>query len=204
MESDGIHGARGSHPPSRREFLETSSRVATGGWLALHLSTLAGLAACGREAAERGDPLVTLTAREAEAFGALAETILPSDDLPGAREAGVVHFVDLALDRHFPAMLDLVRPGLEDLDRRATERAPGSSGFGELPLRERGALLREIEDTPFFFLARLLTVAGMFSDPAHGGNRNRVGWEVLRMEHAPAFEPPFGFYDTGYGDGDAT
>jgi gluconate 2-dehydrogenase gamma chain len=190
--------------PSRRRFLQSSSRMAAGSWLALHLPTLAGLSACGREAAERGDPLVTLTAREAEAFGALAETILPSDDLPGAREAGVVHFVDLALDRYFPDMLDLIRPGLEDLDRRATAREPGTAGFAELPPTQRSALLREVEDTPFFFVARLLTVAGMFSDPARGGNRGRVGWEVLGMEHAPAFEPPFGYYDSGYGGDDAT
>lgn len=200
MESDGLPGARGSHSPSRREFLGTSSRIAGGGWLALHLPTLAGLAACGREAAERGDPLVVLTPAEAEGFGALADTILPPDDFPGAREAGVVHFADKALSTHFPGMLEEIRPGLKDLDREAASRVPGASSFAALAPEARIPVVRAVEDTPFFFLARMLTVMGTFADPVHGGNRNYAGWSVLGMERAPSFDPPFGHYDAAYGD----
>jgi len=200
MESDGLPGSRGPHPPSRREFLGTSSRIAGGGWLALHLPTLAGLAACGREAAERGDPLVVLTPAEAESLAALADTILPPDDLPGAREAGVIHFMDRALSTHFPGMLEVIRPGLQDLDEDAASRVSGASNFAALAPEERIAVVQAVEETPFFFLARMLTVMGMFADPVHGGNRDRVGWSILGMEHAPSFDPPFGHYDAGYGD----
>jgi hypothetical protein len=58
--------------------------------------------------------------------------------------------------------------------------------------------MRSVENTQFFFLARLLTVAGTFSDPSHGGNRDHVGFALLQMEHAPAFHPPFGWYDEQY------
>jgi gluconate 2-dehydrogenase gamma chain len=187
---------------SRREFLSSSGRFLGAGWLAAHLPVLAGLSACSREAAERGDPLTVLTPGEGETMGALAELILPSDDLPGAREAGVIHFVDGALGQLFPDMLEVIRPGLADLD----ERAAGAGGngvapagaFAAIPDDARAAIVREIEHTPFFFLGRMLVVMGMFSDPVHGGNRGQVGWDLLRMVHAPAFEPPFGHYDAEY------
>jgi gluconate 2-dehydrogenase gamma chain len=196
-------------PPNRREFLSSSSRVFGGGWLALQLPALGSLAACAREAAERGEPLTTLSPREGAGVSALAEAILPSDDLPGAREAGVVHFVDGALGKLFPGMLEVIRPGLEDLEERAraasseagdirTATGPDDSSFAALTRARQEDLIREVEDTPFFFLARMLVVMGMFSDPKHGGNRGRLGWELLDMAHAPAYEPPFGHYDAEY------
>ncbi len=38
-----------------------------------------------------------LTPEEAKEIEALSSTIIPSDELPGAREAGVVYFIDRAL-----------------------------------------------------------------------------------------------------------
>jgi gluconate 2-dehydrogenase gamma chain len=184
--------------PSRRDFLATSSRVMSGGWLALHLPALATLASCSREAAERGDPFTTLTPREAEVLGAFADLVLPADDLPGAVDAGVVHFMDGALGQLFPEMLSAIRPGVEELDRRALAIDPNSGGFAPLRADRQAEVIRTMEDTEFFFLARMLTVMGMFSDPIHGGNRDHVGWRLLGMEHAPAHAPPFGHYDAGY------
>jgi gluconate 2-dehydrogenase gamma chain len=187
---------------SRREFLSSSGRFLGAGWLAAHLPALAALSACSREAAERGDPFTVLTPGEGETMAAFAELILPSDDLPGAREAGVTHFVDGALGQLFPDMLGAIRPGLADLDERAAGAGGNGSApagaFATIPAESRAAIVREIEDTPFFFLSRMLVVMGMFSDPVHGGNRGEVGWDLLRMAHAPMFEPPFGHYDAGY------
>lgn len=129
-------------------------------------------------------------------MAAFAEVIVPSGDGPGAREAGVVHFVDGALDTLLPEMLEVIRPGIADLDERAGGGAPADgSAFAALPEDERVRVVREVEDTPFFFTARMLVVMGMFGDPMHGGNRDGVGWDLLGMEHAPAYEPPFGHYD---------
>lgn len=187
--------------PDRRQFLSTSSRVMGAGWLAMHLPLASVLAACSREAAERGDGFTLLTPAEGRTMAALAEAILPSDDeFPGAREAGAVHFVDGALEQLFPQFLEPVRSGLRELNERAAERdgSEGEAAFALLPPDERDEVVRAVEDTPFFQTARMLVVMGTFSDPVHGGNRDLIGFELLGMEHAPAYEPPFGHYDAEY------
>jgi hypothetical protein len=56
--------------------------------------------------------------------------------------------------------------------------------------------MRDVEQAgPFFPVAQLLTVAGVFADASYGGNRNGVGSSLLAVEHAPTYQPPFGFYD---------
>lgn len=190
--------------PTRRDFLALSSRLAGGGWLAAQLPLLSALSACARDAAERGDPFTTFSVREGETMAALAETILPGGELPGADDAGAVYFVDHALDQLFPHFVEVIRPGLEDLDVRAAAEAEAAGDaeapFATLPQDRREALVREIEQEPFFQVARLLVVMGMFSDPVHGGNRDFVGWDLLDMERAPAWAPPFGHYDREYAE----
>ena len=56
-------------------------------------------------------------------------------------------------------------------------------------------MLRDIEQTPFFQAARFDTIVGTFALPTWGGNRDYAGWHMLGLEHQPAFQPPFGYYD---------
>lgn len=167
-----------------------------GGWIALHLPLLGALAACARDAADRHESFTTLTPEQARTMAAFAAQVLPSDDqLPGATEAGAVYFVDAALDKHFTGMRDPVRAGLDDLDARARSRGAGITSFAELDPSAQVAVMREVEETPFFFMARMLTVMGTIADPSYGGNRDHAGERILAMEHRPAWAPPFGWYD---------
>lgn len=127
---------------------------------------------------------------------ALAARILPSDETPGAEEAGAVYFADLALAGPFAGMLGSVRPGLADLDRRAADR--GAARFADLSPEVQDEVIRAVENTPFFGNARLLTVAGTLADPSHGGNRDGAGDRILGIPHAPVWQPPFGYYDAEY------
>jgi gluconate 2-dehydrogenase gamma chain len=52
-----------------------------------------------------------------------------------------------------------------------------------------------MEKTEFFGAVHFLTMAGMFADPVHGGNRNRVGWKMIGFEPKAVHHPPFGYYD---------
>jgi gluconate 2-dehydrogenase gamma chain len=63
---------------------------------------------------------------------------------------------------------DIYREGLKLLD-----------GFAALNAEQQDARLREIERTAFFALLRRHTIEGMFCDPMHGGNRGKVGWELV-------------------------
>lgn len=181
--------------PTRREFVSSTAALFGGGWLWLQLPVFATLSACARDAAQRNDPFTNLTAAEGGTMRAFAARIIPSGDgLPGADEAGAAWFVDGALGTDaFRAAGPVLVDGLADLDDRAL--AAHAVPFSDATAEQQDALLHEVEDTPFFFVARLLTVAGTFSDPAHGGNRDHAGFTLLQMEHAPAYQPPFGWYD---------
>lgn len=185
--------------PTRREFVSSTAALFGGGWLWLQLPAFVTLSACARDAARRNDPFTHLSAGEGATMRAFAARIIPSGDgLPGADEAGAAWFVDGALGTDaFSGARGLLSEGLADLDSRAMS-AHGVA-FADATAEQQDALLRDVEDTPFFFVARLLTVAGTFSDPGHGGNRDHAGFALLQIEHAPAYQPPFGWYDEEHG-----
>jgi hypothetical protein len=82
---------------SRRDFIATLG-ASGAAWLALQAPLLASLGACARDAALRDEPFTFLTVERGRALSAVADRIIPAvDGLPGAKEAGAVHFVDLAL-----------------------------------------------------------------------------------------------------------
>lgn len=85
---------------SRREFLLGAGVTLGTAWLAVHWSAIAAAQAHAHHAAASApgpDRLEFLTSAEAADVDAIAAQIVPSDDLPGAREAGVVWFLDRSL-----------------------------------------------------------------------------------------------------------
>lgn len=187
-----------SRPPTRRKFLTTSGTFFGGAWLAAHLPAVEAAAAWARTAAAEGLPLVVLTEEEARELGAVAERILPADELgPGAVEVGVVHFMDRAFETFAAGALDGVRAGLGEL-AAAVAAGPGGDIFSELGPDEQDEVLRSLEETPFFVMVWTFTVMGFFGDPSLGGNRGQAGWRLIGFEDAGAYEPPFGYYDAEY------
>lgn len=180
---------------TRREFVSTG---ATGLGVAWFVTRLPAIEAAARVAAgrrERGT-LAVLTPEEAAELEAVAETILPAvDGRPGASQAGVIQFVDTALETFQAGALESVRTGLDGLQRLADARYPGAGPFSRLSGARRAELLREIQNDGFFATMRFLTVAGMFSLPSYGGNRDKLGWELLGFEDRFSWQPPFGYYD---------
>ena len=139
-----------------------------------------------------------LTAAEAADVEAICAQIIPTDSTPGAREAGVVFFIDRALGSFYASQAETFRSGLRQFQSAAREWRPQASSFSALPTDQQIEFLRTVEHTPFFDSVRLLTVIGMFSMPAYGGNRDGVGWRLLGFEDQHVFEPPFGYYDRDY------
>ena len=181
---------------SRRDFLAHSSQSISAGWLSFQLPWIAVLAGCARDDANRGAAMLHLSPAEGRAMQAFAAQIIPSDEgTAGANELGVVYFVDRALGTpYFSPNLALMRAGLENLDAHA--RAAGErKGFASLDARQQIAIMKKIEHTPFFTMARTLVVIGAFADPSHGGNRSGAGWTLMGIEHRPSFSAPFGWYD---------
>jgi gluconate 2-dehydrogenase gamma chain len=181
----------------RREFLSTSGSLVGGAWL-MRLAPLVGaLQACASDAMRDGLPFVTFTDREGADFDAFAARIVPTDDTPGAREAGSVYFADQALADVLADLLPIVRGGLAALDERVREAFPDAGAFADLPEVRQDEIVTavEAEDPGFFFFARTLVLIGFVGNPEYGGNRDKVGWGLLGFEDAYVYEPPFGYYD---------
>ncbi len=136
-----------------------------------------------------------LTPEQFTALDAITARIIPSDDTPGAREAGVVWFIDFALTSFAAAQVALFSEGLVQLEKDVAATHPGSTRFASLTESQQDALLTRIEESEFFGALRFATIAGMFSLPKYGGNKDYIGWELIGQEHVYEFKPPFGWYD---------
>jgi gluconate 2-dehydrogenase gamma chain len=146
----------------------------------------------------RDGGLSFFTPADAADVEAIAAQIIPTDDTPGAREAGVVSFIDRALATFFSQLGNAYRAQLAAFQTDFRNVHPGAASFASLPSDAQIEHLKTVDRTPFFDTTRVLTLLGMFSLPAYGGNREGVGWRLLGFEDAHVFQPPFGYYDRGY------
>ncbi len=139
-----------------------------------------------------------LSAAEAADVEAVAAQIIPTDDSPGAREAGVVYFIDRALATFLAQLATDYRAQLADFQAACRAEHPGVVSFASLTSEQQVEYLTRVDQTPFFNTTRLLTLLGMFSLPAYGGNRDGLGWKLIGFEDRHVFQPPFGYYDRDY------
>jgi gluconate 2-dehydrogenase gamma chain len=139
-------------------------------------------------------PLRFFTASEALIVAAAASRIFPSvDSSPGAKEAGVVIYIDRQLagpyghDRYRYAQGPFNESAAAEFGYQGNatpaetyrEGLKGLKGFDRLSLEEQDDQLRKIEVSHFFSLLRQNTIEGMFCDPVHGGNVDMVGWQLV-------------------------
>ena len=184
---------------SRRRFLKSGGTIAGSAAWPGGVSALVALSqsACS----ERDDRAAfrVLTRTEAADLEAIAARIMPTTNTPGARQVGVIRFIDLALDSVFPEMLQEVRLGLIEHARQVAQSYSGAERFSDLDEKDQDDYLRSIEETPFFGSVRFLTLCGFFSMSAYGGNKDDAGWKLLGMDpHQRVWQPPFGHYDAEY------
>ena len=139
--------------------------------------------------------LEALDSAAAAEVEALAAQIIPSDDGPGAREAGVIYFIDRALATFEAGQRDAYRKGMDEIQHKRRKMYPGSSSIAGLSTGQQIELLRAIEKSEFFELLRKHTVWGFVGSPIYGGNRGKAGWAYIGFDDRMIFEPPFGYYD---------
>jgi gluconate 2-dehydrogenase gamma chain len=139
-----------------------------------------------------------LSAAEAADVDAVAAQIIPTDGTPGAREAGVVYFIDRALATFLSQLASDYRAHLAVFQAEFRRQHPGAASFASLPSEQQVEYLKTVDRTPFFDTTRLLTLLGMFSLPRYGGNRDGAGWALLGFADQHVFHPPFGHYDRDY------
>lgn len=188
------------HDASRRRFLQASGGAVGAGWLALQWPQLASAAEHAHAAATGEAPgeFKLLTPAEARDVEAIAAQIVPSGTTPGAREAGVVYFVDQIHAGLYAAQADAFRADLAAFQRAVSEAHPDAGAFADLSDPQQLAYLKDIEQTAFFKQMRFLTVLGLLALPSYGGNRERSGWKMVGFVDRHVWEPPFGHYDADY------
>jgi gluconate 2-dehydrogenase gamma chain len=173
---------------TRRELLRQSALHATAVW-ALLSQTHSHEGA----SAEPGR-LRFFTPEQASSVEAVAAQIIPADDTPGAREAGVIRFIDLNLATYETEMQPAYIAGLKMLAEKSRGR------FADLDSASQIEVLRAIETSEFFDLIRRHTVMGFLSHPQYGGNRGKIGWKLIGFDDDHVFRPPFGYYDGPEGE----
>ena len=184
---------------SRRTFLRVAGGALGGAWLTLDLSKVAQAAHDAHEAREAGALNTSFLSRaELADVDAITAQIIPTDDTPGAREAGVALFIDRALATFFGRMAPDFRSQLAAFRLRCQAQHPDAGSFAALSEEQQIAFLKQVDRTPFFERVRLLTLVGMFAMPKYGGNRDGIGWKLLGFQDQHIFTPPFGYYDRDY------
>ena len=157
-------------------------------------------------------PLRFFTAGEARVIAAASERIFPSDATgPGAKEAGVVIYIDRQLAGPYgadkyrytkgPFVESVPEHGYQGKENPRETYKQGIAklgvNFNELPVEQQIQKLQSMENTHFFQLLRAHTVEGMFSDPMHGGNAGLIGWQLVgypgpRMNNKADVDQHFG------------
>src|ERR1043165_3854764 len=98
---------------------------------------------------------------EAAEIDALSAQIIPSDDgSAGARQAGVIFFIDNALVTFDRERQALYKDGLATLQSRTQEMFPDVTAFSKLESEQQIQLLIAIEKTDFFETVRVHTIMG--------------------------------------------
>ncbi len=139
-----------SHEPARRQFLLQATGAAGAAWISAQWPAIAAAAQHAHQAAGAKTParFEVLTAEQAREVEAIASQIIPTDDLPGAKEAGVVYFIDRGLKTFASDSLPVYEKGLAHLNQLTATKYPGTKSFADAAAEQQEALLVELTTEP--------------------------------------------------------
>jgi gluconate 2-dehydrogenase gamma chain len=201
----------------RREFLLQLAGTAGAALISAQWPAMAAAAQHAHEAKNSPKPykFEVLTPEQAKEVEAIAARIIPTDELPGATEAGVVYFVDYALKTFSSDSRPAYETGLVHVNEVTSTTFPGVASFSAATVEQQDKIL-EILFQPngsekrlgrrrqgplsddFMQTIRFHVVAGFLVAPEGGGNRDYAGWKVIGRDPEHTFSSPFGFYDKNY------
>ena len=191
------------HDSARRAFLV---RVAAGAGAVAGAGLLPD--ASGQNRGERHEAPAQLHSRggaffnqeDAATIAAFTERLMPgAAGKPGAREAGVLRYIDLALAGAYADLQDFYRRSLAQLD--AYCRKTYQESFRRLDAARQDEVITALErdqvtgftwpsGLEFFNIIRTHTMEGLFADPIYGGNQNFAGWRLVGFPGAQSIFTP--------------
>lgn len=133
----------GNSLQSRRQFVKKAASggilFAAGTEFATELWSMFALKA------EHGHAALDL--QQMQILASIAAQVIPTDDMPGAREAGVLDFIDTRL-RADESLRQLYKNGLAETEKIGVTQF--GSGFAALTQAQQKQVLASLEKSPFF------------------------------------------------------
>ena len=129
------------------------------------------------------------TVSQAALVGAIADKIVPADEHPSGKDAGVVFYIDGILSGRFGKFYrDRYEDGLKLADEASHKQFNRS--FLSVDGQQQIAILKALESGDaagsqgrhFFALILEHTMEGYYGDPEHGGNRDGASWKMIGFE----------------------
>jgi len=204
----------------RRSFLLQTGAGVSAAWFSAQWPSVVAAATHARHAAKSAPPAKFdfFTPDQATEVEAMAARIIPSDGTPGAREAGVVYFIDRALATFASDSQEEYRKGLPEVQAAVQGLYPDVKKFSAASSEQQDKILEALDEQSasgkqlnrsvrfrpgaaaqgFFETLRVHTITAFLVDPESGGNRDAAGWRVIGRDPSHVFQPPFGFYDKDY------
>jgi gluconate 2-dehydrogenase gamma chain len=135
---------------------------------------------------------------DARTIAAFCERLMPGEGgRPGATNANVLNYIDLALSGAYTDHQDFYRRGIAQLNAHCM-KTYGKAFHGLTPTQqdetisalEHGKAPGFVWPTAqsFFETVRTHTMEGMFADPIYGGNQDFLGWQLVGF---PGAQPLF-------------
>jgi gluconate 2-dehydrogenase gamma chain len=173
---------------SRRDFIKISALSA--GALSFAAGSLSFIEGCST-VYQPGTRF--FSENEFKLVESFAEQIIPSNDWPGGRDAGVANFIDIQLMNPYRRFQEVYRKGLAALEN--TCRNKFSQKFENLSWDSQTAVLKDMEagrlegniwkdgfSKYFFELLRSHCLQGYYGSPRHGGNKNFVSYKMIGLD----------------------
>jgi gluconate 2-dehydrogenase gamma chain len=200
---------------NRRSFLLRAGGGVSAIWLSAHWPAILSASGHARKAVQSAAPpkFDFFSAEQAKEIDAITARIIPTDDMPGAREAGAVYFIDRALTTFAQEDQKTYREGLPELQARVRETFPSVERFSAATPEQQDKILHTVDEQPqpgrsasdvlpaaqsFFEALRMHTIIAFLIDPEFGAIGDGSGWKVIGREREHIFQPPFGYYDKDY------
>lgn len=134
------------------------------------------------------------TDAEALVVEAITEQIIPADDVPGAKEANVINFIDKQLASVFAKHQEVYRLGIAGVQQ--TSNLMHGGNFETRSWEQQTEILKTLEageaqgetwqsmsPQKFFELIRDHAMQGFYGSPRHGGNRRFASFKMLGLDY---------------------
>ena len=176
---------------SRRDFVKLATFSA--GALSLTVGSLSFIQGC---TSSPKSETFFFSENEIKLVEAIAEQIIPTDDWPGGREAGVANFINRQLVGPYLRFQQDYRKGLTALENTCENKF--HSKFEKLSWDSQTAVLCDMETGKldgkawkdgyskyYFELLRSHCMQGYYGSPRHGGNKNYISYKMIGIDQPP-------------------